>query len=105
MSSTKENNSKKQNNIQISNMHYFADDYLTTLHFLLKQAKDNNKDDNVFTYTLPIIIISICFLESNINNLITLFDYPNNVIDYNSINRSLAKKECDKNIKPIKMHP
>lgn len=73
----------------------FADDYLDTLHFLLKQAKENNKDIGVFTYTLPIIIISICFLESNINNLIGLFNSSNNIIDYHSENRALTKSICD----------
>ena len=68
-------------------VHNFADDYLTTLHFLLKQAKDNNKYDSVFTYTLPIIIISICFLESNINDIIASFE--------RSSNKNLIKNICD----------
>ena len=82
-------------NVQVGYVHNFADDYLTTIHFLLKQAKENNKNISVFTYTLPIIIISICFLESNINNLIKLFYSPNNLINYNSTNRELTQKICD----------
>lgn len=81
--------------VQVGYVQNFTENYLDTLHFLLKQAKENNKDIGVFTYTLPIIIISICFLESNINNLIGLFNSSNNIIDYHSKNRSLTKSICD----------
>ena len=68
-------------------VHNFADDYLTTLYFLLKQAQKNNKDIGVFTYTLPIIIISVCFLESNINDIIASIE--------RSSNQDLIKNICN----------
>ena len=34
---------KEPINVQVGYVHNFADDYLTTIHFLLKQAKENNK--------------------------------------------------------------
>lgn len=77
----------KQIKVNVCNIHNFADDYLTTLYFLLKQAKENNKDYIVFTYTLPIIIISICFLESNINDIIESFKH--------SSDKNIIKNICD----------
>ncbi|MBQ2887254.1 MAG: hypothetical protein IJE43_26375 [Alphaproteobacteria bacterium] len=73
----------------------FVDDYLNTLHFLLKQAKEHNNDVTVFTYTLPIIITAICFLESNINFLIGLFNSSNDIVDYHSQNIKLTKEICN----------
>lgn len=60
----------KKSNITIGYRHNFAEDYLTSLYFLLINARENNNDYSVFTYTLPIITILICFLESNINDFI-----------------------------------
>ena len=85
--------------VHIGYVQSFAEDYLDTLHFLLKQAKEHQNDAAVFTYTLPIIITSICFLESNINFLIGLFNGSNNIIDYHSQNRKLTKDICDDFIK------
>lgn len=84
-----------KNKVDVGYVHCFADDYLTTLHFLLKQAKNNNKDYLVFTYTLPILLIGICFLEANINNIISLFSIPNNIFDYKSKNGALTQQICD----------
>lgn len=81
--------------VHVGYVHSFADDYLSSLYFLLKQAKENQNDPIVFTYTLPIIIMSICFLESNINYLIDLFNHSNDMIDYHSQNRKLTKDICD----------
>ena len=76
-------NTNKFNNIKVKGIHDFAEDYLTTILCLLKSAEKNKNSDDVFTYTLPIIILSICFLESNINNIIYLFSMPNNIVkDY-----------------------
>ncbi len=74
-------NNNKFNNIKIKGIHDFAEDYLTTIFCLLKSAEKNKNSDDVFTYTLPIIILSVCFLESNINNIIYLFSKPNNIVE------------------------
>ena len=74
-------NTNNFNNIKVKGIHDFADDYLTTIFCLLKSAEKNKNNDDVFTYTLPIIILSVCFLESNINNIIYLFSMPNNIVN------------------------
>ena len=76
-------NTNNFNNIKVKGIYDFAEDYLTTIFCLLKSAEKNKNNDDVFTYTLPILILSVCFLESNINNIIYLFSMPNNIVkDY-----------------------
>ena len=74
-------NNDKFHRVSIEGIYNFADDYLTTIFCLLESAEKNKNNYTVFTYTLPIIILSVCFLESNINNIIYLFSHPNNIIN------------------------
>ena len=74
-------NNDKFHTVSIEGVYNFADDYLTTIFCLLKSAEKNKNSYTVFTYTLPIIILSVCFLESNINNIVYLFSHPNNIIN------------------------
>ena len=55
-------NNNRFSNINIKGIHDFAEDYLTAIFCLLKSAEKNKNSDVVFTYTLPIIILSACFL-------------------------------------------
>ncbi len=78
-----DSNDKNFHRVSVKGIYNFADDYLTTIFFLLKSARKNKNNNYIFTYTLPIIILSVCLLESNINNIIRFFSRPNNYIkDY-----------------------
>lgn len=81
--------------VQIGQIRNFTEEYLTSLYFLLKQAKDSNTNIGVFTYTLPIILILICFLESNINDIVNNFQKKSNLINADNYTKEFMQQICN----------
>ena len=91
-------NNDKFHRVSVKGIYSFADDILTSIEFQLKHANQNRNNHLVYIYTIPIIILSINFLESSINTLISLSSKPNNIIKNFKKGLEINKQNANNNV-------